>query len=165
MEPDVWELRGDYLVRKHNNPRVELFIPDASCPLKHEWLDLYRITKTSLPAEEEIQIQDIWRPDKVQPSLSAPWVGETIFEIRRPRAEPGFEWQHGRKTKLQRTNRPPSVWPEVWRHLNAEARGREIKKWQAESVARSEAREARKLGSENHIPDKDLPHYRKALQS
>ena len=115
-EVDKWELRGDYLVRKHCVPRTALYIPDADCPLRQEWLDLYRTTKTSLPAQQEASIRDIWRPDVEQPVLSSPWIGETIFELRRPRCEAGFEWQNGRKTKLQKTNRPPSVWPEVWKY-------------------------------------------------
>ena len=72
----------NFLVRKHFVPRTDLFIPDGTCPLKEEWLDLYRITKTSLPSEQEAEIHDIWRPDEAQPVLSAPWVGETIFELR-----------------------------------------------------------------------------------
>ena len=86
-----------------------------------------------------------WRPDEAQLVLSAPWVGEAIFEIRKPRAKPGYEWQMGRETKIQKTDRPPSVWPEIWKHLNKEARKREITKWQSEASARSEAKEARKL--------------------
>ena len=118
MEEDWWKIKGDFLVRVHCNPRVELYIPDESCPLKVEWLGLYRVTKTSLPAEQEVEIRDIWRPDVTQSGLSAPWVGETFFEILRPRAKLGYEWVMGRETKIQKIDRPPSVWPETWKHLN-----------------------------------------------
>ena len=96
---------GETLVRKHDKPRVEMFVPDDSCPLKQEWLGLYRVTKTSLPADQEKEIRDIWRPDKIQHGFSAPWVGETCFEILRPRAKAGYEWQMGRETKIQKTGR------------------------------------------------------------
>ena len=152
-------------MRKHKKPRVDLYIPDDTCPLELHWFDLYRVTKTSLPAEQECEIKDLWHQAVDQPCLSAPWVGEAYFEPRHPRAKPGYEWQNGRETKLQRTDRPPSVRPETWRHLNKEARRKEISKWQSEASARSEAREARQLGPESHNPDLDIPKHKKSLQS
>ena len=126
VEKDKWIIKGDYLVREHCEPRVELFIPDEFYPLRLEWLSLYRKTKTSLPDEQEAEILDIWRPDKIQPGLSSPWVGQTYFEIKRPRARAGWEWVCGRETKIQKTDRPPSIWPETWKCMNKEARIREI---------------------------------------
>ena len=54
-----WELRGDYLVRIHSKPRKALFIPDSTCLLQDNWLDLYRKTKTSLPDPPEKQYRDM----------------------------------------------------------------------------------------------------------
>ena len=59
-----------------------MYIPtDEDCPVDLHWLDLYRVTKTSLPSEIEKEVKDIWDPNKPQTHLSAPWVGETIFEL------------------------------------------------------------------------------------
>ena len=87
-------------MREHYEPRVELYVPDEPCPLRTEWLSLYRKTKTSLPDEQETELLDIWLPGAVQPGLSAPWIGQTYFEIKRPRARDGFEWVGGRETKM-----------------------------------------------------------------
>ena len=62
---DYWELRGDYLVRKHVTPRSQLYVPEEnSCPFKLGWLNLYRTTRTSLPSDIERGFRDVWSPAK-----------------------------------------------------------------------------------------------------
>ena len=94
--PDKWELRGDYLVRVHVEPRMALYVPDETCPLMHSWLDVDRETKTSLLHDDEAVIRDMWSPNEVQPSLSNQWVGETRFTLIKPRAKEGYEYQNGK---------------------------------------------------------------------
>ena len=119
--PDRWELHGVFLVRVHTEPR-SLFIPDEPCPLKVDWLDVHRETRTSLLHDTEAVIRDMWSPSEVQPELSNQWVGEARFQILKPRARDGHEWQQCRECKLQETSRPPSVWPEVWNALSTRQR-------------------------------------------
>ena len=63
---DKWELRGDYLVRIHAEPRMALYVPDNTCPLPHNWLDIYRETKTNLLHDDESRIEDMWIPSRLR---------------------------------------------------------------------------------------------------
>ena len=117
--PDGWEIRGDFLVRIHREPRTSLYLPDNTCPLKISWLDVHRTTKTSLLHDAEAGIEDMWSPSEVQPELSELWVGETRFTILRRMTRPGYELHNGRETKVQNTTRPPTIWPEVWNNMSA----------------------------------------------
>lgn len=97
--------------------------------------------------------------------MSAPWIGEGIFEIDHPRAKPGYKWEGGRGTKQQQTSRPPSVIPEVWKHLTQAARNREIASWKAQAGERARVRKNRGLPVDDCAPDLELPQYRKALEA
>ena len=101
----------------------------------------------------------MWSPNEAQPELSNEWIGETRFPILHPRPKEGYEYQSGRLTKLQKTDRPPSVWPEVWNRLNTRQREREIEKWKSDAPRRKKLHKERSLGE--HVPDLELPAYRR----
>ena len=105
-------------------------------------------------------------PKKPPTKFKCPLGWRKIFEISHPRARPGYKWENGRETKQQKIPRPPNVWPEVWKHLNKEARQKAIDKWASEADERSKGREDRGIGiSESFVRDLDVPRYRKAFES
>ena len=70
---------------------------------------------TNLDDESEAIIKDVWynNPDEGK-ELSGVWTGQTVYELLHPKPEPGFEWQSGRHTKIQKTERPPNIMVDVW---------------------------------------------------
>ena len=132
--------------------------------MQQNWLDLYRITKTSLPGSSEKEYRDIWDPSKPQKEMSAPWVGETIFEIDHPRAKQGYKWEGGRETTTENVSATLRHTPS-WKHLNQAARNREITSWKAQADERAQARKNRGLLADDCAPDLELLQYRKALES
>ena len=65
---DVWEIRGQRLVRIHNTPRKHLFSPreaaDDPPPWKLYDIDVMRQTKTNSDMSDEKEIDDIWYGDQ-----------------------------------------------------------------------------------------------------
>ena len=113
---DRWELRPLCLVRIHVRPRKALFAPDRCddpppIPLNH--LDVTRLTKTDLENADEKQIEDIWDGSMHDcRELSALWTGETVFYKFWKEAS-DHRVVMGRVTRIQKTKRPPNIWPEV----------------------------------------------------
>ena len=82
-EPDSWYMVGDALVRKHVNPRKELFVLDPlDCPIPLKYLDVYRYTNTDLNSFSESSITDFRTDGPIE--LSDTWVGTIKFHILRP---------------------------------------------------------------------------------
>ena len=44
------------------------------------------------------------------------------FEIVMPTPPPGYEYSDGRLAKIQQTNRPSDVWPELWHQMSKRQR-------------------------------------------
>ena len=134
--PDVWEVRGETLVRVHHTPRQRLFMPiDAhdQCPWKVEDIDVFRTTVAHLDLDEITQeIRDIWGvcdDTTDRRDLGQPWTGETSFTKYSPANEPGYTSVAGRRTRTQKTKRPPNVWPEMWQIMSAKDRSDAIDIW------------------------------------
>ena len=59
--------------------------------------------------------------------LSEPWTGRTKFYLLRQPPPEGREWAMGRRTKKQKSNRPPTIWPEFWKALSTKEKEQAIK--------------------------------------
>ena len=122
-EDDFWQMSEMVLIRHHRRPRQTLYVPhDEDCPLPTKWLDIFRTTETDLESLSERRVEDFWsttwndqEPDR---QLSEPWVGSTTFQILKPTPPPNHYYVLGRLTRLQKTNRPDSVWPEVYAKMS-----------------------------------------------
>ena len=77
---------------------------------------MHRRTHTDIEDLSENQVDDLWTDDGER-ELSFPWRGKTVFDILHLPAPPGYEYQSGRLTKVQKTPRPENVWVEVWRGM------------------------------------------------
>ena len=117
-EEDFWSFNGDdqygyTLVCHHRVPRTSLFVPnDSNSPLLTKYLDVERLTYTSLETLSESRIEDCWNLDG-EKELSDSWTGKTVFFLLHP-PEPGFVRVRGRKTKVRTTERPGNILPEIW---------------------------------------------------
>lgn len=133
LEPDTWSITDDLLIRHHNTPRTKLFMPDEiECPLPLKYLDILRRTETDSDYQVERTIRDFWIEAGPR-ELSTAWVGRTCFTMLRPKPPSGYKWVEGRLTKMQQTNRPDSVWPEMWQHMSKKQKKCEIEEWEKES--------------------------------
>ena len=59
--------------------------------------------------------------------LSEPWTGRTKFYLLRQPPPEGREWVIGRLTKKQKSNRPPTIWPEFWKALSTKQKEQAVK--------------------------------------
>ena len=121
------------LIRIHSRPRKEMFAPDRCddpppIPLKH--LDVTRITKTSLDTADEMEIEDIWDgSDNDCRELSEFWTGEAVF-YKFYKDTPTHQVVMGRMTRIQKTKRPPTIWPERWEAMTKKQRRGEADVWE-----------------------------------
>ena len=113
-----------------------MFAPDR-CPdpppIPLEHIDVMRYSKTDLENQDEKAIDDVWDgSDSDERMLSDWWVGETSFK-RYSKAPKGYLIIGGRKTRIQKTTRPDTIWPEVWDAMSRKDRNKEIlKRWLGE---------------------------------
>ena len=97
---DEWSVRGDYIVRVHNVPRISLFVPTealAPPPIPIDRIDVMRVTTTNSDNVDEMRIEDVWdgkSPGDHRP-LSCRWKGETRFERIPENAKPGYYFVGG----------------------------------------------------------------------
>ena len=75
--------------------------------------------------------------------LSEPWTGRTIFYLLRQPLPEGYEWVMGRPTKKQKSNRPPTIWPEFWKTPSYKQKEQAIKEWALEKPKLEAAQAAR----------------------
>ncbi|MHC4952052.1 MAG: integrase catalytic domain-containing protein, partial [Planctomycetota bacterium] len=142
---DFWSFNGEVLTRHHVVPRSSLFVPsDPESPIPTKFLDVLRTTFTDLGNEEENQINDYWN---VQGNrvLSDNWVGKTNIPILRKPPPKGWTVIYGRPTKIQETQRPGNLWPEIWRDLSESKKKKAIEDWKIEEPLQREARDLRGL--------------------
>ena len=142
---DVYELRGSLLVRRHNTPRDTLFSPTESLgdlPVDLSELDVSRSTYWE---DEQGQLgdahEDFWFPDEKPVSVKTKSKGETRFTVKlKPDSIPaGYYEADGRFTRKQKTNRPPHVWPEIWKIMSARQRKEAVAAWEAQKKERQRA--------------------------
>ena len=152
---DVWDRIGDHsIVRRHNTPRLTLFDPSKCtdvCPIDLDLIDVYRTTITDIqdsPGEQVIN--DTW--DGLNPederSLSQYWTGRTEFAI--VSSTPGYENVHGRWTRIQKTDRPRDIPPELWKTYIRAQKKEEIERWGIMKAKIERAWENRRLVSERN---------------
>ena len=58
-DKDFWVVRADLVIRYHRIPRKTLFAPDeegAECPIPHRYLDILRLTETSLEDDVAVNV-------------------------------------------------------------------------------------------------------------
>ena len=130
--------------------------------------------RLSSPPPSEKFITDYWNvtrdnpaggdPMRADRSLSEPWTGRTIFNILRQPLPEGWAWVRGRPTRLQKTNRPPSIWPEFWKMLSSKQKEQAAREWALEKPKLEAAQAARGF---KHVPenDKKVPKHYKRSQS
>ena len=144
-QKDYWTCTSDVLTRHHREPRSTLSVPKAeSCPLPLEYLDVLRHTETNLSHVAEATIYDHWTRHG-EKELSGPWTGRTAITIKRPQPPVGKMWIDGRLTRIVKTTRPPSVWPEIWTRMSDKDKQKEIRAWEIEGPKREESRRAAKV--------------------
>ena len=136
-------MQGDMLIRHHRQQRLSLFVPDdQNLPIPLKYIDVTRQTETSLESPSEKFITDYWNvttdnpaggdPMRANRHLSEPWTGRTIFYLLRQPLPEGWEWVQGRPTRKQKTNRPPTIWPEFWKALSSKQKERAVQQWALE---------------------------------
>ena len=70
-----WSISGNFIYRHHVEPRVKLYMPkEESFPIPLKYIDVTRITHTSLDVLMEKHIEDYWNVDEDR-KLSDAWTG------------------------------------------------------------------------------------------
>ena len=129
---DYWTITSDAIVRHHRLPRRRLYVPDPEdFPVPLKYIDVFRFTETDLDGTTEKHVYDIWLDEKDRP-LADPWTGRTSFTLLRPRRNDGKKWVVDRPTRKQKTERPPHIYPEIWKDVFSRKDRREASKerWQ-----------------------------------
>ena len=103
-------------------------------------------------------IDDYWLEDKDE-SLDMEWTGHTRFSILKPQARIGYNWVNGRETKMQKTTRPDSCWPELW-PLMAAGDKEAIAEWVTLGPEREAQRKTRGIWE---VKESELTSYNKTL--
>ena len=161
-EPDFWTVNNDQIIRFHRTPRTKLFdFREVEPPIPIEYVDIMRITETDLETLAESRIEDYWTTEYVPGAdpreLSGSWTGKTILKLFRINP-PGWEWQSGRLTQLQKSRtgkpgRPPTQWVENWRLMSDKDKEVSIEEWKIEGPKREAARTARGIFKINDTKD------------
>ena len=140
-----------------------MFIPtNHDCPIPLDFLDTHRYTRTSLDGDSS-RIENHWLPDDAscQQDLLEPWTGSTFFQIRPPEPKFGYQYVQGRLTKIQKTERPPTVLPEQWTYMSKKDKALAIKAWKDLHPRIEAAREKR--GISEYMPADQLPEYNRVI--
>ena len=146
------------LIRHHRRQRLNLFVPDdQNLPIPLKYIDDTRQAETSLESPSEKFINDYWNVPREDPAggdprqadrrLSEPWTGRTIFSLLRQPLPEGWEWVQGRPTRMQKTNRPPSIWPEFWKVLSSKQKEQTTREWALEKPRLEAAQAVRGLNA------------------
>ena len=131
------------MTRHHVVPRSTQFVPtDPESPIPTKYLDVIRTTYTDIGTPAENRIQDYWNMQGER-VLSDTWVGKTVIPILRKPPPPGWTVIYGRPTKIQTTQRPGNLWPEVWRDMGDAQKRKARERWAIEEPLQKEARDLR----------------------
>jgi hypothetical protein len=160
---DEWIDRDAHIIRLHRQPRRTMFVPtDCSDPppIPLKYIDVQRVTLTSLDTADESRIHDVWDGSLADSRpLSDEWTGETRFQKVLLVPE-GYDLVEGRLTRRQKTQRPPDVWPEMWSTMSSAARRSAREHWETYAKSIEAAREKRGLQVKTDglpLPDHMLP--------
>ena len=95
-------------------PRVKLYTPrEESFPIPLKYIDVPRVTHTTLDVLQGSRIDDYWNIDGSR-DLSDSWTVFTQFILMKEKLPDGYMWSGERLTKRQATSRPDHLWPEIW---------------------------------------------------
>ena len=122
---DFWSIQGDFICRHHNEPRVQLYVPqEETFPIPLKYIDVTRATHTDLDVSQEKRIDDFWNADANR-SLSDSWKVFTKFTLLKEKPPKGYVWSGRRLIKNHVTTRPENVWPLCYidGYLSSQKRG------------------------------------------
>ena len=113
-EKESWSMRGDLTHRHHEVLRPNLYVPtEEAVPFPMNFVAVMRQTRTSINRAAKHTVTDYWSEER-DVALTEEWVGTTRFQISRTTLPEGYKWANGRPTKIQKTPRPDTIWPEEW---------------------------------------------------
>ena len=159
---DYYIVTGSLVVCHHLSPRTALFVPtDDDFPVPLDVIDVTRNVTTDLEDEAESYFTDVWYDTGII-HLTGSWVGKTSFNILRPKLPNGWEWVEGRKTKMQKSNRPPNIISEIWQMSGKKQKNQAIDDWKQLKVPLEEAR--KKRDSYGYVKDDDLARYDSSIK-
>ena len=140
---DFWPISGDIIYRHHVEPRVKLYTPkEESLPIPLTYIDVTRVTHTTLDVLQESRIDDYWDIDGAR-DLSDSWTGFTQFTLLKEKPPDGCMWSGWRLTKRQTTSRPDHLWLEIWRSMLRNSKMKEKQNWASERPKLENARRLR----------------------
>ena len=103
---DFWSISGDFIFRHHVEPKVKLDTPkEESFPIPLKYMDVTRVTHTTLDVLQESRIDEYWNIDGSR-DLSDSWTGFTQVTLLKEEPPEGYMWSGERLTKLQATSIP-----------------------------------------------------------
>ena len=124
---DFWSIQGDFIYRHHNEPRVQLCVPnEETFPTPLKYIDVTRSAHAALDVIQEKRV-DYYRNVDSNRSLSDSLRGFTKITPLKEKPPKGYMWSGKRLTKVQTTARQDHVWPEVWTQIGNAAQNPENK--------------------------------------
>ena len=106
---DFWSMKGDFIYRHHNEPRVQPRADGRTIPCSTE---IHWCNKTM----QEKRVDDFGKADSNR-CLSDSWNGLHKIHSRERKTSQGIHMCPGRRlTKVHTTTRRDHVWPEVWKN-------------------------------------------------
>ena len=115
---------------------------EESFPIPLKYIDVTRITHTSLDVLLEKQFEHYWNVDGER-ELSDAWTGSTKFNLLKERPPDRYTWCGWRLTRKQTTSRPDNVWPDMWKHMSDAAKSKAKQKWAIENPKLDNTRQFR----------------------
>ena len=123
---DLWSIQGDMIYRRHNEPRVQLYVAkEETFPIPLKYIDVTRSTHTDLDVLQEKRIDDYWNLDSNR-HLSDSWRGFTKLTLLKEKPYKGYMWSETDKDSSDYQTR---LWPEVWTNIGKAAQNREKQEW------------------------------------
>ena len=129
---DFWSMEGDFVYRRHIEPRVQLHVPkEDTFPIPLNYIDVTRATYTNLDVMQESRSDDCWNLD-VDRRLSESWTGFTKFTLLNEKLPKGCMSSGGRLTQIQATTRPDYLWLGLCSGILKAAQKMEKQEWAIE---------------------------------
>ena len=116
-----------YIYMNHVAPRMKLYAPNNDFPIRLDFIDVQRQTKTSRDVLQEATVVIIgtWM-------VTSHWICVTRFALL-PKSPPeGYMCVQGRLKKRQVTTRPANIWHEEWPNMSKGSQRKAINKWAEE---------------------------------
>ena len=89
---DFWSIPGDFICRHHVEPRVKPYRPrEVSFLIPLKYVDVTRVTHTTLDVLQESHIDDDWNIDGSR-DLSDSWACFTQFSLLKEKPPEGYMW-------------------------------------------------------------------------